>query len=268
MTPARRSSRPWRWSRFVGLVAAVAFPRMQQGLLVLSQHQAVAVVTARVREARAEALRRDAAVAFVVGADGRSYQVTGETPVGTPTGVTLTAAPAGGIAFYGDGSSSGGEIRIHAGRRAMTVSVARAGRRRGDDDRMRAGRGRGGGDAGSVFVEAVIAAAIVAMALGGTFRVIADSAQRGRAAETRRTALLIAESRLAAVGRRDSAAGGGERGPDGPIWSGGFRWASSSSDGGDSTAGTLWHVAVSVRPREGGAALASLTTLRLGPTDR
>jgi general secretion pathway protein H len=107
----------------VGLVAGIAFPRMQQGLRVLSQHQVAAVLTARVRGARAEALERDAPVLFVVAADGRSYWTSGGEAVRTPVGVTLSVAPAGGIAFFGDGSSNGGDIRVLAGPRATTVNV-------------------------------------------------------------------------------------------------------------------------------------------------
>ena len=110
----------------VGLMTAIAFPRLQQGVVVLAQHHAVALLTARVREARAAALGQDTPVVFDVGADGRSYGATGGPQTKTPPGVTLTTSR-GGIAFYGDGSSSGGVIRIRGGRQAMRVEVARAG---------------------------------------------------------------------------------------------------------------------------------------------
>ena len=95
--------------------------------MVLSQHQAAAVLTARVREARALALGADAPVVFAIGGDGRSYAATGGAVTRTPSGVILAAAPARTIAFYGDGSSSGGVIRIRAGSRAMSVIITRAG---------------------------------------------------------------------------------------------------------------------------------------------
>ena len=111
----------------VGLVAAIAFPRLQQGLLALSQRQAVAVLTARVRQTRAEALDRDAAAVFAVAADGRSYAAGGSPRVAVPPGVTLSATPDRRIAFYGDGSSTGGRIVVRAGRRTTTLAIAQAG---------------------------------------------------------------------------------------------------------------------------------------------
>lgn len=122
-------------------------------------------------------------------------------------------------------------------------------------------------DAGSVFVEAVIAAAIVAIALGGTFRVIADSAARGRAVEARRVSLLLAQSEMALVGTVIPLVTGESAGLAGDlVW----RVRISPYAEGDSAdlAAILWRVDVSVRPRSGGAPLASLATLRLGTVGR
>src|SRR5665213_2028855 len=55
-------------------------------------------------------------------------------------------------------------------------------------------------DRGAVFVEALVAAAIVAMILAATLRVISDGAVSQRMMENRRMALLVAQSELAAVG--------------------------------------------------------------------
>jgi len=109
-------------------VALIGLPQMRQALLTLSQRQAVAVVAARLRLARAQALREDAPVAFVVAAGGTSYGVVGGVATPTPPGVTVSiprgAAPASGrIMFYGDGSASGGAVAVSAGRRTMRVSV-------------------------------------------------------------------------------------------------------------------------------------------------
>jgi hypothetical protein len=114
-----------------------------------------------------------------------------------------------------------------------------------------------------VFVESIIAAAIVAMALGGTFQVISDSAARDRAGEARRVALLTAQSEIAAVGSEIPLQPGQTAGLAGDLV-----WRVSVSpyaDGvDDSAAGGLWRVMVSVGPRDGGAELAHLETLRLG----
>ena len=118
-------------------------------------------------------------------------------------------------------------------------------------------------DTGSVFVETLIAAAIVATALGSTFRVIADSAARERGAQARRTALLIAQSELADVGSEIPVAPGQSAG----TW-GDFVWRVDVEPYGAGESanpvGDLYEVTVHVHPRSGGPALATLRSLRLG----
>jgi general secretion pathway protein H len=106
------------------LVAVIGFPQLQQGLLGLAQNQTVALVAERLRETRAQALRLDRPVVFAVAADGRGYAMSGSPVAGLPGGVSLTSQSGAGIAFFGDGSSSGGEILVSAGRRTVPVRVA------------------------------------------------------------------------------------------------------------------------------------------------
>ncbi|MBV9994440.1 MAG: hypothetical protein JO127_04425 [Caulobacteraceae bacterium] len=119
-------------------------------------------------------------------------------------------------------------------------------------------------DGGSLFVEAVIAAAIVALALAATFRAIAESADRGRRIETHREAALVAQSELASVGSDIPLQEGGTSGVAGDlVWR---LEVSPYSDGVDASAvGALWRVTVAVRPRTGAADIVRLETLRLGP---
>ena len=117
-----------------------------------------------------------------------------------------------------------------------------------------------GGDAGEVFIEAIIASAIVAMALGATYRVIADSAARDRGLEARRAALMIAQSEMADVGAEIPLAPGQTSGVIGALV-----WRVTVSPYAEATAaGALWKVAVAVSPRSGGPALVTLQSLRLG----
>jgi len=120
------------------------------------------------------------------------------------------------------------------------------------------------GDRGSIFVESVIAAAIVAMALGGVFRMIVDGVNHGRDVQARRTALLLAQSELAAAGSEIPLQPGQEAGVSGDlVWRVDI---SPYNDGIDaSAAGGLWRAAVSVRRRTGGVELARLESLLLGP---
>ncbi len=119
-------------------------------------------------------------------------------------------------------------------------------------------------DAGSAFIETLIAAAIIALVLGTTYRAVADSAARHRMAEARRAALLIAQSELAAVGAEIPMAPGRTTGVDG-----GYVWqvdvSPYSAAAQKSRAGDLYRVAVSVRPRAPSRGLASLDSLRLVP---
>lgn len=118
-------------------------------------------------------------------------------------------------------------------------------------------------DGGGVFIEALVATAIVAMILAATFRVIADGAARERRIDARRVALLVAQSELAAVGADIPLIPGESSG-----LAGGFVWrvnvSSYDGAGAANDAGGLMKVHVSVRPRAGGADLVALDSLRLG----
>ncbi len=119
-------------------------------------------------------------------------------------------------------------------------------------------------DAGEIFMESVIATAVVAMIMVAMFRVVTDAAIHSRMSEQRREALLIAKSELAEVGSGIPIASGESSGVSGDMaWS--VQVSPYSDETGASSAGGLWAVDVSVRPRLGGRALVRLRTLRLGP---
>jgi len=115
-----------------------------------------------------------------------------------------------------------------------------------------------------VFVESIIAAAIVAMSLAAMFRSVADSANRNRMVESRRAAVLVAQSELAAFGTGTPLRPGQSTGLVGEMV-----WRADVSPAGDgagaSAVGGLWRVAVSVRSKTDYADLVRLETLRLGP---
>jgi hypothetical protein len=125
-------------------------------------------------------------------------------------------------------------------------------------------RRRRASERGSVFVESVVAAAIVALALVGTLRVVADCAARDHAVEERRAAVLIAQSELDAVGSEIPLAPGRTSGLAGDlVWRvATYRYTESGVPG---PAGIPWRVVVTVGPRAGGRDLARLESLRLGP---
>jgi hypothetical protein len=115
-----------------------------------------------------------------------------------------------------------------------------------------------------MFVEAMIASTIVAMVLATLFQVMADSAERSRALEERRLAVLLAKSELADVGADIPLAAGVTSGVAGPfVWR--VEVTPYAAEGEASAAGALLKAAVSVRPRRGGPALARVASLRLAP---
>jgi hypothetical protein len=116
-------------------------------------------------------------------------------------------------------------------------------------------------DSGTAFIDTLVAAAIVALALGTMYRVAADTAHRTTAMSDSRMALLIAQSQLAAAGTELPLVPGETGGRQGAfVW----RVAIAPAPGGASDAGRMWQVTVSAG-REGAPASVTLRTLRLGP---
>jgi type II secretory pathway pseudopilin PulG len=105
----------------ISLVIAIAFPRLQQNMVTLVRRQTATAVVERLREAHATALLKDQPVVFSVADNGRMYGWRGST-ARTNAGVYLRAAN-GPIAFYGDGTSSGGGVWITSARRSYLVGV-------------------------------------------------------------------------------------------------------------------------------------------------
>jgi type II secretory pathway pseudopilin PulG len=74
------------------------------------------------------------------------------------------------------------------------------------------------GEAGSALIEAMVGAAIVAGSLAAMYAAIYESSARNRMAEARRTAMMIAQSELAAVGSIIPAAPGITEGTEGDFY--------------------------------------------------
>jgi hypothetical protein len=117
-------------------------------------------------------------------------------------------------------------------------------------------------DDGAVFVESLVATAIVSMVLVATFQVIADGAAREHKTQNQRMAVLVAQSELAAVGADIPLESGDSAG-----YAGNLVWRAEISPydggGGANSVGALMKVRMSVRPRAGGANLVVLDSLRL-----
>jgi hypothetical protein len=119
-------------------------------------------------------------------------------------------------------------------------------------------------DQGSVFIDAMIAAAIVTLSLGTMYRAMADGASHDRMAEGRRMALLVAQSEMAAVGSLIPEVQGTTSGVEGP-----FAWQVDvepfNTGFSASRAGAVWQVTVSVRPQSGAPDAVVLRNIQVGP---
>jgi len=116
------------------------------------------------------------------------------------------------------------------------------------------------GEAGSVLIETMVAAAIVAIMLVAMYRGIGDSAARDRTAAEKRIALLIAQSEMDAVGTTVPLVPGMTGGIEGQfVWRIDIQPYSVQSD--NAGAGRLLQVTVSVRDGQAGTNLVTLSTL-------
>jgi general secretion pathway protein H len=104
-----------------GLVAMVGFPRLQQGMQTLERRQVAAAVLEHLREARATALLNDQPVVFSVADNGRLYGWRGATA--RTSGSVYLRPTNGPIAFFADGTSSGGGVWVTSARRSYLIGV-------------------------------------------------------------------------------------------------------------------------------------------------
>ncbi|MDD3445553.1 MAG: prepilin-type N-terminal cleavage/methylation domain-containing protein [Zavarzinia sp.] len=116
---------------------------------------------------------------------------------------------------------------------------------------------------GLALIEVLVALAIVAMGLGALFSVVGDGSLRARTVADRQAALVLAQSELAAAGRDHPLGGAPVTGRAGPL----SYTVESRRYGapGQSLAGDLWFVTVSVRAGQGQPPLVVLGSLRLDP---
>lgn len=117
-------------------------------------------------------------------------------------------------------------------------------------------------DRGSIFLETVIATAIIAMILGAAYEAIGDSVKRARRVEHEQLSMLTARSQLAAVGTVVPLTPGITRGVDGTrAWSIEVRPYAGVRQ--QSNAGVPMLVTVSVTAGDSHASPVTLRSLRL-----
>lgn len=105
------------------LIAGVAFPSIERLIDYFHFRAATTKVNAALERSRAVALRQDVDVRFAVLGGGRSFALSGEAPTALPGSVRLQQASVRPILFFPDGTSTGGTLRLDAGRRHAAFAI-------------------------------------------------------------------------------------------------------------------------------------------------
>ena len=95
-----------------GLIAGVAFPRVQNSMTAMEFRMGAGKVTEGLRAARAEAIRTGAPVTLAV--QGRALVIGAGEPVALPASVSVIAGQDGPVTFYPDGTAEPALYRIRS----------------------------------------------------------------------------------------------------------------------------------------------------------
>lgn len=121
---------------FVMIIAALALAlvgtSISQSISGAEMRTAARKVTAGLRYTRTKAIISKSEQVFLLDTESREYQAADRKPVVLPEGMNvelntarseLTSETAGGIRFYPDGGSTGGNVRLEANGRIYRVNV-------------------------------------------------------------------------------------------------------------------------------------------------
>lgn len=103
------------------LITGIGFPQLQRQVGAQEWRTATAATAALLRQGRAQALRGDRVAVVAAEPGGTALRLDGK-PLALPRSVA--AAVPLPITFYPDGSTSGGEVMVTAGRLAARIAVA------------------------------------------------------------------------------------------------------------------------------------------------
>lgn len=93
-----------------GLIAGLAFPRVQSGITVMEFRMGAGQVAEGLRSARADAIRTGEPVALAL--EGRQLVIGEGPPVALPASVTVAAGQDAPVTFYPDGTAEPALYRI------------------------------------------------------------------------------------------------------------------------------------------------------------
>lgn len=93
-----------------GLIAGIAFPRVQSSMTAMEFRMGAGQVTEALRSARAEAIRTGEPVALAL--QGRAIVIGDGAPIALPASVTVTGGQDAPVTFYPDGTAEPALYRI------------------------------------------------------------------------------------------------------------------------------------------------------------
>lgn len=95
-----------------GLIAGIAFPRVQNSMTAMEFRLGAGQVTEALRAARAEAIRTGEPVALAL--QGRTLVIGEGAPIALPASVMVTAGQDAPVTFYPDGTAEPALYRIRS----------------------------------------------------------------------------------------------------------------------------------------------------------
>lgn len=117
----------------VGLMLALVGSSISRNISGAEMRTAASKVASSLRYTRTQAILQKKEQVFLLDTETRTYQAGKREPVRLPEGMMvelntarseLTSETAGGIRFYPDGGSTGGNVRLEANGRIYQVNVA------------------------------------------------------------------------------------------------------------------------------------------------
>lgn len=117
----------------ISLMMALVGTSISRNISGAEMRTAASKVAAALRYTRTQAILKKTEQVFLMDTEAMSYQAAGRKPEKLPEGMKvelntarseLTSETAGGIRFYPDGGSTGGNVRIEANGRIYRVNVA------------------------------------------------------------------------------------------------------------------------------------------------
>lgn len=105
------------------LLATIVFPALDRALDLFQMRQAAGVLESNLRIVRSDAVRSGEEITFTVSPDGRSYGWSEGEVRRVPDGISVRSSNGQPIVFYGDGTTSGGEIAAATHDRRIAIDI-------------------------------------------------------------------------------------------------------------------------------------------------